>query len=93
MACFSALGGFRISFITDNIQGAMVLLLVVICSIAVGTKVDIDPKLIEPSGLTKASLLGWKLLYILPVAVVFNFMFLSVCFPIHSLKLCLQVLI
>lgn len=37
----------------------------------------IDKALIEPSGLTKSSLLGWQLLYILPVAVLTNDFFLS----------------
>src|SRR5436190_13201888 len=63
----SATGGFRISFITDNVQGGMVLLLIVICTIAIGTKTSIDPSLIGPSGLTQGSALGWKLVYILPV--------------------------
>jgi Na+/proline symporter len=74
---YTSLGGFRISFITDNIQGVLILGLVVLCAIAVGVKTDIDRSLIEPSGLTKSSLLGWQLLYILPVAVLTNDFFLS----------------
>lgn len=74
---YTSLGGFRVSFITDNIQGALVILLIVICTIAIGTKSHIDTSLIGPSGLTKGTPLGWKLLYILPVAVATNFMFLS----------------
>ncbi|KAF3930227.1 hypothetical protein ABW20_dc0104135 [Dactylellina cionopaga] len=74
---YTSLGGFRVSFVTDNVQGALVLLLIVICTISIGTKSHIDTALIEPSGLTKATLLGWKLMYILPVAVCTNFMFLS----------------
>ncbi|EPS36831.1 hypothetical protein H072_9647 [Dactylellina haptotyla CBS 200.50] len=74
---YTSLGGFRVSFVTDNIQGALVLLLIVICTISIGTKSHIDQALIDPSGLTKATLLGWKLLYILPVAIATNFMFLS----------------
>ncbi|KAL7269811.1 hypothetical protein RUND412_007509, partial [Rhizina undulata] len=57
-------GGFGISFLTDNIQGAVISLLIVICSIAIGTSVAIDPSEIGPSGLTKSSLLGYQLIYI-----------------------------
>ncbi|KAK6522120.1 hypothetical protein TWF281_002686 [Arthrobotrys megalospora] len=74
---YTSLGGFRVSFVTDNIQGALVLCMIIICTISIGTKSHIDTSLIEPSGLTHATLLGWKLLYILPVAVATNFMFLS----------------
>jgi Na+/proline symporter len=73
----TALGGFRISFITDNVQGAMVVGLIAIATIAIGVEVKIDTSLIEPSGLTKPSLLGWQLLYILPVAILTNDFFLS----------------
>lgn len=55
----------------------MVLGLVLIATITIGTKTKIDTSLIEPSGLTKSSLLGWQLLYILPVAVLTNDFFLS----------------
>jgi Na+/proline symporter len=72
-----ALGGFKISFLTDNIQGVMVLGLILIATITVGVKTKIDTSLIEPSGLTHSSLLGWQLLYILPVAVLTNDFFLS----------------
>lgn len=73
----TALGGFRISFITDNIQGAMVVGLILIATIAVGVETKIDTSLIGPSGLTEPSLLGWQLLYILPVAILTNDFFLS----------------
>jgi Na+/proline symporter len=89
-----ALGGFKISFITDNIQGAMVIALsgsrtillrsyktdltiVIIATITVGVETKIDKSLIDSSGLTHSSLLGWQLLYILPVAVLTNDFFLS----------------
>ncbi|KAB5547173.1 hypothetical protein GE09DRAFT_967196 [Coniochaeta sp. 2T2.1] len=74
---YTSLGGFKISFLTDNIQGAMVLGLVLVATITIGVKTKIDTSLIEPSGLTHASLLGWQLLYILPVAVLTNDFFLS----------------
>lgn len=73
----AALGGFRISFITDNIQGAMIGLLLIICSIAIGTNVTIDTSSIEPSGLTKDSLLGYQLILIFLVAIITNDMFIS----------------
>ncbi|KAI6716709.1 urea transporter [Diplocarpon mali] len=89
---YTSLGGFKISFITDNIQGAMVIglsettthdarsslrIVVIIATITVGVETKIDTSLIGPSGLTNSSLLGWQLLYILPVAVLTNDFFLS----------------
>lgn len=72
-----ALGGFRISFITDNIQGAMVVGLVIIGVITVGVETKIDRSLVESSGLLNSSLLGWQLIYILPVAILTNDFFIS----------------
>lgn len=72
-----ALGGFKISFLTDVIQGAMVIGLVIIATITIGAKTEIQKDLIHESELTKANLLGWQLLYILPVAIVTNDFFLS----------------
>lgn len=74
---FSALGGFRISFITDNIQGAMVVGLIFIAVIAVGVETHIDRSLVDSSSLLNSSLLGWQLIYILPVAIVTNDFFVS----------------
>lgn len=72
-----ALGGFRISFITDNIQGAMVVGLIVVAVITVGSETHIDKGLVDSSNLLNASLLGWQLIYILPVAVLTNDFFIS----------------
>ena len=74
---FPALGGFKISFLTDVVQGTMISGLIVIATIAIGAETDIDRSLIESSGLTEPSLLGWQLLYILPVAILSNDFFLS----------------
>ncbi|KAL2134210.1 hypothetical protein VTI74DRAFT_775 [Chaetomium olivicolor] len=74
---YTSMGGFKISFFTDNIQGAMVIGLIAIATITIGVETKIDTSLIESSGLTKASLLGWQLLYILPVAILTNDFFLS----------------
>ena len=56
----------------------MVLGLVVFSAIAVGVETEVDRSLIGPSGLTKATLIGWQLVYILPVALITNAFFLSV---------------
>ena len=72
-----ALGGFRISFITDNIQGAMVIGLIVLAVITVGVETRVDPDLVQSTGLLGPSLLGWQLIYILPVAILTNDFFLS----------------
>lgn len=74
---YTSLGGFKVSFTTDNIQGVMVMGLVLIATITIAATTKIDTSLIEPSGLTHASLLGWQLLYILPVAILTNDFFLS----------------
>jgi len=57
----------------------MVLLLVFVSIICIGVETKIDTSLIDSSGLTKPSLLGWQLIYILPVAILTNDFFLSVC--------------
>lgn len=63
---------------TDNIQGVMICGLIIICSIAIGTKVIIDPSMIESSGLMNPSLLGYQLIYIIFIGVICSDMFLSV---------------
>lgn len=55
----------------------MVVGLIIIGTIAVGVTVKIQPHLIEESGYLEASLVGWQLLYILPVAIFTNDFFLS----------------
>ncbi|KAI0112856.1 hypothetical protein F4814DRAFT_323795 [Daldinia grandis] len=74
---YTSLGGFKISFITDNVQGAMICALIIIATITIGVKTDIKPELIADSGLLNASLVGWQLVYILPVAVLTNDFFLA----------------
>ena len=72
------MGGFRVSFVTDAIQGAMVVGLIVLGVIAVGVETHIHRELIDSSGLTKASKVGWQLIYILPVAIFTNNFFVQV---------------
>ncbi|KAL3420181.1 hypothetical protein PVAG01_08680 [Phlyctema vagabunda] len=74
---YTSLGGFKISFVTDIIQGAMVIGLIIIATITVGVETEIDRSLIDSSGYLNSSLLGWQLVYILPVAVLTNDFFLS----------------
>ncbi|GAB0133110.1 hypothetical protein EsDP_00001526 [Epichloe bromicola] len=74
---YTSLGGFKISFLTDIIQGGMVVGLIIVATITVGVKTDIKRELIDSSHLLDSSLLGWQLLYILPVAVLTNDFFLS----------------
>jgi hypothetical protein len=54
----------------------MVMGLILIATITIGVETKIDTSLIESSGLTKPSLLGWQLVYILPVAILTNDFFL-----------------
>ncbi|MDC6271780.1 hypothetical protein PP707_05735 [Acetobacter pasteurianus] len=74
---YTFFGGFRVSFITDNFQGACVLILIIICACGMGTYIEIDPSKVGPSGLLKANKLGWQLVYILFVAIVTNDCFMS----------------
>jgi len=74
---YTSLGGFKVSFITDNVQGAMVVGLIIIGSITVGVETKIDKSLIDSSGYLNASLLGWQLIYIFPVAILTNDFFIS----------------
>ncbi|KAK9442914.1 urea transporter [Metarhizium brunneum] len=74
---YTSLGGFKISFLTDVVQGGMVVGLIIIATITVGAKTEIKRELIDSSHLLEPSLLGWQLLYILPVAVLTNDFFLS----------------
>ncbi|KAK8067887.1 hypothetical protein PG996_006999 [Apiospora saccharicola] len=74
---YTSIGGFRISFMTDNIQGVMIVLLIIIATVTIGAKTEIKRELIESSGLLEPNLLGWQLLYMFPVAVLTNDFFLS----------------
>lgn len=74
---YTSWGGFKTSFITDNIQGATVFILLIICSIAMGTQIDISREVVRESPLLHGSLLGYQLIYILPIAVATNDFFLS----------------
>lgn len=74
---YTTWGGFKVSFLTDIIQGTMVVGLIILAAITVGARTEIDRSLIDSSGLLNASLLGWQLLYILPVALLTNTFFLS----------------
>ena len=73
----TAFGGFRVSFVTDNIQGAMVVGLIILGVVTVGVETHVDRSLIDSSGLLNSTLLGWQLLYILPVAILTNDFFIS----------------
>ena len=77
MCVYLAIGGLRISIITDNIQGAMIIGLIIIAVITIGVETRVDPELVQSSGLLGPSLLGWQLIYILPVAIVTNDFFIS----------------
>lgn len=74
---YTSLGGFKVSFVTDIVQGSMVVSLIIIGVITVGVNINIDRSLVVSSGLLEPSLLGWQLIYILPVAILTNDFFLS----------------
>lgn len=56
----------------------MVVGLIILAVICVGVETHIDQDLIPESGFLKPSLLGWQLIYILPVAILTNDFFISV---------------
>ncbi|KAH3683425.1 hypothetical protein WICPIJ_005582, partial [Wickerhamomyces pijperi] len=74
---YTAVGGFKVSFLTDNIQITTVFALIVIMCGALGHYVEIDRSKIPESGLLEANLVGWQLIYILIVAIFTNDMFMS----------------
>lgn len=74
---YTSIGGFKVSFVTDNFQGVLVLLLVIICAAGMGSYIKIDTSKVAESGLLKANKLGWQLLYILFVAIVTNDCFMA----------------
>lgn len=76
---YTALGGFRVSFLTDSIQAAFVLLTVIIGIIGYGTQIHINRDLIHEyhHQMLGANKLSWQLLYILTVAIITNDCFLS----------------
>ena len=51
--------------------------LVVLAVITVGVETKVDRGLVESTGLLTSSLLGWQLIYILPVAILTNDFFIS----------------
>lgn len=55
----------------------MVIGLVILGVICVGVETHVEQSLVESSGLLKSSLLGWQLMYILPVAILTNDFFIS----------------
>lgn len=74
---YTAVGGFKVSFITDTLQISAVFLFIIIVSCAVGSYVHIDTSQIAESGLLKSTKLGWQLIYILVVAIFTNDMFMA----------------
>lgn len=73
---YTSIGGFKVSFITDNIQATFVTMLLVIGSCAIGSYIHLDSS-IDKAPLLSSTKLGWKLVYILPVAIFTNDCFLS----------------
>lgn len=74
---YTAYGGFQVSFITDNFQGVLVVLLIIICACGMGSYIKIDTLKVGPLGLLKGNKLGWQLVYILFVAILTNDCFMS----------------
>ncbi|QNP99242.1 YALIA101S03e15962g1_1 [Yarrowia lipolytica] len=74
---YTAVGGFHTSFFTDNFQGGMMLVLMVIVCVGLGVYFHVDPSEPAKSGMLGPNLLANKLIYILPVAIATNDCFLS----------------
>lgn len=73
---YTSIGGFKVSFITDNIQASFVTLLLVIGACAIGGYTKLDSA-IDKTPMLVSNKLAWKLVYILPVAILTNDCFLS----------------
>ncbi|GME87620.1 unnamed protein product [[Candida] boidinii] len=76
---YTALGGFKVSFVTDTFQGAFLMVFLVIGVIGYALNIDINPQLKhETEGeLLGSNKLGWMLVYILFIAIVTNDCFLA----------------
>ncbi|GMF41625.1 unnamed protein product [[Candida] boidinii] len=76
---YTALGGFKVSFVTDTFQGAFLMIFLVIGVIGYALNIEIDPQLKrETEGeLLGSNKLGWMLVYILFIAIVTNDCFLA----------------
>jgi Na+/proline symporter len=72
---YTTYGGFKASLWTDNVNGIIVIILIIVGSIAVGVNIDIQHDRVEASGLLKPQRLGGELWYILTVAILFSQMF------------------
>lgn len=77
VSLYTSMGGFYVSFLTDNLQVFTFLTLLVVCVIGVGCSVHIDKSLVGPSHLLNQSKLGWKLIYVLTMAIVTNDCFMA----------------
>lgn len=74
---YTAIGGFQTSFVTDNIQGMTVVVLLIIGTIAMSTNIHIDTASIGPSGLLDSNLLSGQLIYVFTVAILTNDCFMA----------------
>ncbi|CDK25206.1 unnamed protein product [Kuraishia capsulata CBS 1993] len=76
---YTALGGFKVSFITDTWQAAFVMIIMVVAIIAYATNINIDMTLKHETEhqLLGANKLGWMLVYILFVAILTNDAFMA----------------
>ena len=76
---YTSIGGFGVSFTTDTIQAAFVLVITVIGIIGYATEVDINMDLKRETyhELTGSNKLGWMVFYILNMAILTNDAFMS----------------
>ncbi|UZJ57085.1 hypothetical protein CBS101457_006405 [Exobasidium rhododendri] len=72
---YTSYGGFRASLYTDNVNAAVIIILVIIAAGAIGGEIHITEERIQASGILKPHALGGELWYILTIAIVFSQMF------------------
>ncbi|PWN46831.1 hypothetical protein IE53DRAFT_407783 [Violaceomyces palustris] len=72
---YTAYGGFKASLWTDNVNAIVIMIFIVMASVAIGVKLDLQHDRIEASGLLKPQRLGGELWYILSAAIIFAQMF------------------
>ncbi|PHH63377.1 hypothetical protein CDD80_1232 [Ophiocordyceps camponoti-rufipedis] len=70
--------GHVVEALTGTGKGVLLIALLLVSGISVGVSSEaLKPSLLSSAGLLSPSLLGWQLLYILPVAITTNAFFLS----------------
>ncbi|CCK71240.1 uncharacterized protein KNAG_0G01820 [Huiozyma naganishii CBS 8797] len=75
--CYTTIGGFGISFLTDSFQVYIGISLMLILGYGIRGYTTIDMEKVASVGLLSTNKLGWQLVYILTIAIFTNDLFLN----------------